>query len=229
MSENHALPEEPQPSKISLSALSSALLILGCGSLLAGLGYLFSDAKLIAMILLGAGLFGLGFGLGPRFGPAWSAIGGAGLVLAGIGLLLVGLGTFEKTPASIHWPTAPATIIRSDAESYTTTEKVGKDENIISYQVAIIEYNYSVGDTNYASSQIALAPQQRGDAARLLTKYPIYKQFRAYYNPDNPGEAVLEPGKRKGNFLQPLIGVLLMVVGSLAAIRKFQRYLETLS
>jgi hypothetical protein len=89
---------------------------------------------------------------------------------------------------SRSWPTVPGKIDTSDV-SERTSYRSGR------FWALDVRYVYCVGDVDYAGTRLAFAPcwigsQYTVDA--LARRYPAGAAVDVRYDPDQPGEAVLE-------------------------------------
>ena len=53
-------------------------------------------------------------------------------------------------------------------------------------------------------------------ASGYVLKYPVGVKVSVYYNPDQPGQATLEPGLTRGDWMIPVLGVAAMAFGIFA-------------
>ena len=113
---------------------------------------------------------------------------------------------------SAGWPTADGKV--------TVSEVTGSKKN--SWKV---EYVYSVAGQPYAGERFAYDPmpvQGREEVERHVAAYPAGAAVTVYYDPGNPGEAVLYPGLRGCTLWVALFLTPFVMIGlglSLAAIR----------
>ena len=126
-------------------------------------------------------------------------------------LLFIGAGSVPLTwavqgireaGASLTWPTAPGKITRSEVGVTTTRtrQRANFDRTSRSY-AAEIEYEFEAEGTTWHGSRVAVESIEFGDesAARAACeKYSLHKAVTVSYQPGNPGECVLEPGKWGG-------------------------------
>ncbi len=106
---------------------------------------------------------------------------------------------------SKDWPTTEGRITSSTTS--WRREKTGRKSYF-----PMVSYRYSAAGEEYKSSQISFHPQADGAAFASETAglYPKDKTVTVYYEPDNPNNAVLEPGFRFSSRL-----VMLLVLGIL--------------
>lgn len=136
------------------------------------------------------------------------------LLVLGISFAVVSLDNIRVASAAFDWPSTPGQVIVSEPRvqsfGWVILGRRGSrpDRGTVQY----IRYEYWVGSTVYRSDRYDLItpPRKRqryqiGDAHL----YPLGATVPVYYNPDQPGVAVLEKS------VPPEI-VLLLVVGVLA-------------
>lgn len=210
----------PADASIKIFLLQATGGIIVCTGLL----MLFLGKQNIALVLLGAGWTLLALGLANYFQPLMKALAPLGLIVAGLGLLIVGINSLKNISPSSHWLPAPGSITCSEIENRTSMEadqNPGLESSIV--EVAKIEYTYIVQDTSYTSHQINLERPKQEQAADLIERYPIHKRITAYYNPETPSEAVLEPGTSERNYLALFFGAVLILVGMVMTLKGISR------
>ncbi len=125
--------------------------------------------------------------------------------LFGLGVVAVwltaGIGSgFYRSLASLRWPKAQAHISSSQINTGSS--------NIGTWWAPAVAYDYAVGGTLYQSGTIRyLMPHfyQEAPAANVVAPYPAGAQVSVAYDPQSPGESVLEPGVPPGMWKQALI------------------------
>ncbi len=131
----------------------------------------------------------------------------------GIALIVLGVRTRKKTQASQSWSSTVGEITRAEVRTNISTDSEG--DTTYSY-VPSVEYVYQVEGTPYTGKAIAFGASRsysnRTKAEAQLGKYPVGGRVTVYYNPENPGEAVLERQAVGTNFMT-IGGVVLIVVG----------------
>ena len=109
---------------------------------------------------------------------------------------------------SINWPTAEAVITRSIVEESRATSKK------ISYKPHVT-YTYRVADREFSGNDISMHDVGYGDgniAQEIVAKYSVNSRHSVYYNPDDPAQAVLEPGITWRAYLFLLTPVVLFLL-----------------
>lgn len=87
---------------------------------------------------------------------------------------------------------------------------------------AFITYEYQVDGKTFTSSSIAVnresVEMMKADSLRLGGLYPLHALVAVNYNPENPAEAVLEPGGNLNPLGVVLFGAGLAVIGLLVLL-----------
>lgn len=104
------------------------------------------------------------------------------ILLLGIGGFLCGkaYSRFQKSSESHSWQSADALITKSEYKKRRTGD------------VTVINYTYTVSQKEYTGENVTLDGQD--NAKDDAINYPVGKKLKAYYNPENPNEAVLVQG-----------------------------------
>jgi hypothetical protein len=147
------------------------------------------------------------------------------LVGAGIGLLLLifgivrisnGMQTRWEGKAANAWPTTVGYV--TDAwisERSVTTGRTSRPD----YSPRL-RYEYVVNGRRYEGDRIRAGQEgfsARWRATAILTRYQIGTEVTVYYDPDDPGRAVLEPGWNwMDSYGRLLIGTCFSAIGLLA-------------
>lgn len=128
------------------------------------------------------------------------------LITAGlmIGLLIFGtLYKYYEVRKAENWKTVPGRVISSQAKArkVRTVQSMqragGQDQNIRNF--AEVVYEYVVNGKTYKASRVSIG-EDLGDfgVEETLSRYPKGAAVRVHYNPDKPGEAVLERNAPEG-------------------------------
>lgn len=134
-------------------------------------------------------------------------------LLAGLLLIFLGIGTVKQAFASRNWPSCSGKILSSSVEK--TSSGVGKNRSS-SYTAAVL-YEYRVAGQRYTSNQIFFGQYNfgsRSPAQALAAKYPAGKRVLVYYEPQNPANAVLQPGVSWASFAVLGFGIIFSAVGA---------------
>jgi hypothetical protein len=135
------------------------------------------------------------------------------LILSLVGLIIViaALRSRKQAETSQAWPGTQGRVIESRVESHTSTDSDGHHNT--DYK-AIVRYTYSVMGQEYSANRVAFGARSsnRNAASEVVNRYPLDQQVTVYYDPDKPGQAVLERVSGSG-MLQIVIGILLIFAG----------------
>ena len=154
--------------------------------------------------------------------------------LCGLGVLfillgLVGYGVIQwaagRIDATAKWPSVTGRIVTSEVDrGMSRTGRTWRYGDI-----ANIRYAYTVNGQRYECEQLRMFPMLHssdGTPSELVARYPAGTSVTVYYDPANPGDALLTPGvaadarKLKGGplgFLAPVIGVIGLLMAIIGA------------
>ncbi len=91
--------------------------------------------------------------------------------------------TQQTAKASVAWPTTIATI--------TKVERIKR----LFRSLPRVAYTYSVAGETYSSGRISFAAGYRAkEVDDVLSRYTVNQTVPVHYRPEQPAEAVLEPG-----------------------------------
>jgi len=129
-------------------------------------------------------------------------------VFAGIGLfaLIRGSVHYRTGKASATWPAVEGQVVVATVDKSDSTDSDGMTTRRYSPRVV---YSYTIGANNTAAIRSVgtwTYPSHARDAAKL--KHQTGQRVSVYYNPDNPAQAVLEPGSTRGAWGTLLIGIV---------------------
>lgn len=144
--------------------------------------------------------------------------------------MLVGLGSLveygrmrRRQSASQRWPSAPGTItqagvIAEEREEADDERSDGLAQVTMRYR-ADVRFSYTVNGRVFHADRwkwglTAYYPDEAA-AAAVIARYRAGAPVRVFYNPANPGEAVLEPGNSGGSFAQLVFAVMFAGAGAL--------------
>ena len=96
-------------------------------------------------------------------------------------------------------------------QSGITTVRVNDDDLDVTTYSPRLKYTYRVGAVDYSSDKIAFGYGKnfKSEMAALssIQKYPLGGLVTVYYDPENPGDAVLE--RKSGKLLWGVLGGVL--------------------
>ena len=136
------------------------------------------------------------------------------LLFAGVGGFLIYKSFRDRNKAEISqsWPSTPGQITEARVDRSRRTDSEGDVD--YSYAPAI-EYTYQVGGQEYSGHNITFgfrkSSSSHAKAEAALARFPIGGQVTVYYDPNNPGEAVLER-KAGGSTLSLVLGIVFLVI-----------------
>jgi hypothetical protein len=143
-------------------------------------------------------------------------IGGliCGLLFAVIGYFVAftfGKPILDNAKASRDWPSVPGVITRS---AVATKRSDGK--TMYSFDVV---YRYQVEGRELTCNSVFFggntSSSNSSAAYKVTGRYPEGAEVDVYYEPENPANAVLEPGARWQSYIVFGIGLVFLIVGVL--------------
>lgn len=127
--------------------------------------------------------------------------------LVAAGMLWWGVTTVRNASVSRNWPAVTGTITASQVA-------ISTDEDGTTYS-ADVQYTYVVNDRRYTADTVNFGEYGSGSRSRIdkiVARYPPGGQVTVYYNPDNPGTAVLEPGLSWGSYFGFLMSFAFFII-----------------
>lgn len=139
--------------------------------------------------------------------------GGIGLavVCGALAALCIGIGAVNLRDArrSEAWPRTSGEIVHAEVEEHVTVRRDKDGERTstdISY-ASNIAYTYRVAGREHQGQRVRWDWElERTDAEATVARYPVGSGVTVYYDPDDPANAVLEPGGAAYGY-QVLIGL----------------------
>jgi len=154
----------------------------------AGEGYVAPAASPGGISLPTAAMIGL---IGARKGCG--VLGGVafGLVFVAVGGVIgfFGVRTFQNAQASQEWPSVRGQVTQSQVGTHDSDGTTMYSANVV--------YEYTVGDRSYVNDRIHFGEGSSSNprpAHNMVAEYPVGASVDVYYSPDDPLNAVLEPG-----------------------------------
>ena len=128
--------------------------------------------------------------------------------------------TFRQQQAATQgWPAVQGTI----SNAYVHYEEPFDTEDTPSYSPVIV-YEYTVNGQVYSSTQLNIGFERSYGAQReadeALAEYPVGGAVTVYYDPANPGNAVLDRASN-GNQIVLIAGIGMLTIGMIALILTF--------
>lgn len=124
------------------------------------------------------------------------------LCVIGAGLVLYGVNTLATAWRSSQWPVIDGKVFHSVARGAPGGHEVQ------------LWYEYHVQGTRYVSDGYRVGGNISSFeqvAREAVARYPAGRVVKVYYNPGNPGDAILQPGVWYGNFVLPGVGIVLLI------------------
>ena len=123
------------------------------------------------------------------------ALGTTSVLIIVVGIFIVGseVGIIYQQLDTSDWEEIPATVSISEIREYETCGEDGCFSNDYPY----IRYSYFVDGESYSNDDIVLFDLDEGDfgfSISLVDQHPKGSEVTAYYNPENPDQAVLMKG-----------------------------------
>jgi hypothetical protein len=125
-----------------------------------------------------------------KAGPVAAFIIGSVFLLIGGGVAFYfGKPILDKARASESWPTVQGQVIKSELESHHDKKKT-------TYSALVI-YKFEADGEDYEGDEVWFGQYSSSDRSamqKLVKEYPVGKDVTVYYSPDDPTQAVLQPG-----------------------------------
>jgi len=112
--------------------------------------------------------------------------------LAGAILLFFAIRNRQKSSASMSWPSTPGTITASSVRQNSSTDEDGHVNFTYS---PLVEYDFMVNNQSYKGKRInygVSATSSKEAAQKEVDRFTLGMPVTVYYNPEKPGEAVLD-------------------------------------
>ena len=149
----------------------------------------------------------------------------AGGILLGMGfiMLLGAVRLFFQSSVSSGWPTEIGVVTVSEVSTYNETRTyserespnsertVNRTETVTMHKPNIV-YSYTLHGVRYENDRLSFfdgASENTALADSILALYPVGKEVTVHYNPDDPGDAVLEPGSGVALIVPLVLGLFL--------------------
>jgi|SRR5882757_455375 len=134
------------------------------------------------------------------------------LVVSGIAGICICVRASDRAVSQTAWLKAPGFVVGAevlyDGEMY--------------YPSIRYEYNYCGAKFTGTKLKSALLQYNwRGPSERVVQRFPKDTRVEVYVNPDNPSEAVLEPGGTSGYIFIVVIACISILAGVFTIIKQF--------
>ncbi len=122
-----------------------------------------------------------------------------------VGLMITAFGwrAFQKGKSTKEWPSVTGIISET---------RMASDENDL---LPDIRFSYTV-DNRHFEGRLEFPPgtmPMPGFAANQIEKYPLGSEVMVYYNPQQPDQATLEPGRARDDWLLLAVGIGFTAIG----------------
>lgn len=133
----------------------------------------------------------------------------------GIVFIVVAINRRRKTQASQTWPVVQGVVVSAGVHESVNSSEDGPDT--YSYRPKII-YSYQVGESAYQSDQYSFGASNanRRSVEQTVARYTPGMAVSVHYNPEKPGEAVLQ-SEAGGTNIFLIVGIILAVIGVMIA------------
>ncbi len=136
------------------------------------------------------------------------------LMALGVSFTRSGLRGIRYAWGSKAWPSTPGEIVSVTIEEQ---KPISEHDRHPTYR-PIVAYSYSIGGKSFGGQHrkfnddvIVYGSEEKAQAA--IAQYPVGQKVKVYYEPDNPRNAVLEPGKAGPAWRTLSAGILCLVLG----------------
>src|SRR3954468_13282652 len=119
--------------------------------------------------------------------------------------------------AAQRWLDAPGKVLAAGAELRGGGATTARN----AYYVPLIRYTYVVNGREREGSRLRFGlttARTRGGAKKMLASYPVGAAIQVRYDPENPDQSVLEPGRTSSNLLIAAIACCFLLLGGAAIV-----------
>ena len=137
-------------------------------------------------------------------------------LIVGIGLSLYGITIVKDARESSSWPTVQGTVMSSKVVSERHTTGTGSKRRTSILHGADVRYKYIVGSYEYSSNRISFSDYKSGSkkrAQKIADRYSRGTTVNVHYDPNIPGDAVIETGTSLSSFIPLGSGFIFFIVG----------------
>lgn len=142
-----------------------------------------------------------------------------GLIFTPIGVALIifwGWPVLSKAKESVNWPVVTGSVTRSEVAQKRDSDGDRTYRPDVEYKYSVDEEDFVGFDVYVASS--SMWSSSRSSANETVRKYKVGKDVEVHYNPNDPADAVLEPGTNWMTYLPFGIGLIFAVIGGLILV-----------
>ncbi|MCH2182623.1 MAG: DUF3592 domain-containing protein [Mariniblastus sp.] len=139
----------------------------------------------------------------------------------GILFSIIGIWHLVQARQTLDWPSVQGRVISSSVLTrQSPRHQAGEPSRGISFYPRV-KFEYAVAGTGYQGDQVSIGEvgmALRASAEGVSAKYRPDQVVNVYYDPLQPGRAVLEPGAQGTTYFWLGIGLGLVAVGLLIAV-----------
>ncbi|HLJ90231.1 MAG TPA: DUF3592 domain-containing protein [Candidatus Angelobacter sp.] len=144
-----------------------------------------------------------------------------GSILAIVGLLISGIAVlaYRRDQAALAWPTARGKVLASSVKEVSGDSITYKPD---------IQYEYNVNRSRHSAKVWRFgAPlsSSKSKIEEIVSQYPVGKDIEVFFNPQDPTDAILEPGETKWRG-KCVVGLLMAFIGMGVACVGISIYLK---
>jgi Protein of unknown function (DUF3592) len=129
------------------------------------------------------------------------------LIASGATMLARSVRELNQSREAMAWPTAPGRIVRSEMQAHTQRVRRRSDDGIRRSSseetfTAQIEYEFEVAGLAHKGNRLSAVQggvlADKPHVQNTLNQYPLGQVVQVSYNPADPSQSVLEPGRWGG-------------------------------
>lgn len=131
------------------------------------------------------------------------------MVVLGLVIIFYGLHVLEQAGASANWPAVSGKVLASGIEETLWSESKRINDRNTGTRTEKrygpqVRYEYRAYGMLYTGQGIRIvdALHEHPEAVQpIVARYPVDSRVRVYFNPNDPAQAVLEPGVDEDSYL----------------------------
>jgi hypothetical protein len=143
------------------------------------------------------------------------------VVLIGVGSTWLGVATTLRARASASWPSVDGSVLSAAIDRESRRSGSGSSSTTSPIWRPLVSYEYAVDGTRHEGQRISYGEYATGEIAEaeaVVKRYPLGAAVRVHYDPDDPRQAVLEPGTAGIPWFFLAIGSVFSVIGVLLVV-----------
>ncbi len=139
--------------------------------------------------------------------------------LIGLAITMWQLNVLKDSFESKNWPIVEGRVVSSEVKTFEDKRRDSQGhEKIVFIYGAEISYEYFVDKIKYSSNKISFGDyksESENRAKEIVDKYPVEKQIKVHYNPENHSLSVIESGASWNTYFILAIGLFFSFFGFL--------------